>query len=69
MGWDTTFLQKVLSTCTSGASAGSITECPLFELVGFEETSRCAFKVPQGLVNEDIKGPFKLMPGGIKADR
>jgi hypothetical protein len=69
MGWDTTFLQKVIDTCKTTYSAGDINECALFEQISVEEANRCKFKVPQGLANEDVNGPFKLLPGGIKADK
>jgi hypothetical protein len=68
MGWNTTLLQTVIETC-DGESAGSIKNCPLFDLISYDEATRCAFKVPQSLANEDVKGPFKLLPGGIKAEK
>lgn len=69
MGWDTPFLQNVLNTCKTTWSAGDVNECPLFELISVKGASTCEFKVPQGLANEDVKGPFKLLPGGIKFDK
>ncbi len=69
MGWDTTFLQNVLNTCKTTYSAGDISECPLFEVISAKDASMCEFKVPQGLANENVEGPFTLLPGGIKADK
>jgi hypothetical protein len=66
-GWDTTLLQNAIKTCTS--NTGRITDCPLFNVISETEAKQCAFKVPQGLANENVTGPFKLLPGGLKADK
>jgi hypothetical protein len=67
-GWDPKFLQDAIKTCNKNGPI-RISDCPLFEIIDRSKANQCAFKVPQGLANENVKGPRKLLPGGIRGEK
>ncbi|OAQ85857.1 WSC domain-containing protein [Purpureocillium lilacinum] len=65
MGWDESFLQKAVDTCTN--PSGRIQDCPLFNVVSEAKATACGLKnsLPQALFGEDVKGPMIKLPGGM----
>ncbi|UNI18594.1 hypothetical protein JDV02_004851 [Purpureocillium takamizusanense] len=64
MGWEQSFLQKAVNTCTN--PSGRIEDCPLFNVVSEAKATACGLKksLPQALFGEDVKGPMIKLPGG-----
>lgn len=66
MGWDESFLQKAVNTCTN--PSGKIEDCPLFNVVDHNTATSCKLqnKLPKAASNEDVRGPMIGLPGGVK---
>lgn len=69
MGWEETFLQSAVDTCTN--YSGRIEDCPLFTIQTEAKSQTCEIKKPTGLLAtvlsvEDLVGPIAGLPGGVK---
>ena len=64
MGWNGTFLQDAVDTCTN--LSGNIWDCPLFTLQGDDEAAQCKFDMPAALKTDDCQGPREGICGDIK---
>jgi hypothetical protein len=64
MGWESQdFLQKALDTCQS--DSGLIEDCPLFNIQSDAEASKCAFEIPEVLVDENVIYEDEGIPKGV----
>ena len=64
MGWESEeFLQQAVDTCTN--PSGKQSDCALFQIVPEVETQQCKMKTPADLVNDNVLGPVKDLPGGV----
>jgi hypothetical protein len=63
MGWNESFLQDAIKTCTN--PSGRIEDCPLFNIVDQETTAECTFPVPQPWASENDFGPVPSLPGNV----
>lgn len=65
MGWDETdfTLQQAVDTCTN--LDGEIESCDLFTVISEAEQGKCKIETPAVLVNEDLSGPLKSLPGDV----
>lgn len=64
MGWESKdFLQKALDTCQN--DSGRIEDCPLFDIQQDSEASKCAFEIPEVLVDENVKNIQEGIPMGV----
>lgn len=61
MGWDETFLQEAVDTCTN--LSGQIEDCALFDIQDESVYGSCNFTVPAALENENVVGPISSLPG------
>ncbi|KAF8848886.1 hypothetical protein BDZ45DRAFT_753337 [Acephala macrosclerotiorum] len=61
MGWDQSFLQQAVNTCTN--LSGQIEDCALFTTQDSGVYSNCNVTLPSALVNEDVVGAVTTMPG------
>jgi hypothetical protein len=66
MGWEETFLQSAVDTCTS--LSGRIQDCPLFTIQTEAESQQCHIKVPSAIASEDVSGPLAGLPGGVNVN-
>ncbi|ELR05829.1 hypothetical protein VC83_08801 [Pseudogymnoascus destructans] len=69
MGWEETFLQSAVDTCTN--PSGRIQDCPLFTLQTDVTAQSCKIKKPTGILAsvlavENLVGPIPSLPGGVK---
>ncbi|OBT76836.1 hypothetical protein VF21_04798 [Pseudogymnoascus sp. 05NY08] len=69
MGWEETFLQSAVDTCTN--PSGRIQDCPLFTLQTDVFSQTCQIKNPTGILGsvlaaENLVGPIPSLPGGVK---
>ncbi|KAL7937237.1 hypothetical protein V8C35DRAFT_277726 [Trichoderma chlorosporum] len=63
MGWDESFLQQAVNTCTN--PSGLIGDCPLFNIVDQSVAEQCHLEnMPADLRSEAGNGPFNQLPGG-----
>ncbi|RDW84868.1 hypothetical protein BP6252_02458 [Coleophoma cylindrospora] len=60
MGWDESFLQEAVDTCTN--ASGEISDCALFTI---QEGSNCNISMPSALANENYIGPMATLPGSV----
>ncbi|KAF4618056.1 hypothetical protein G7Y89_g14992 [Cudoniella acicularis] len=63
MGWDETFLQNAVDTCTN--LSGQIQDCPLFTIQDESTYSNCNFTVPEALVSENVVSGMTALPGNV----
>lgn len=64
MGWESEdFLQSALDTCQN--DSGRIEDCPLFNIQSDSEASKCAFKIPEVLVDENVMDDEEGIPRGV----
>ena len=61
MGWDESFLQDAVNTCTN--PSGLISDCPLFTLQTSAAYSNCNITVPSALESENVVGGMATLPG------
>ncbi|KAI9647742.1 hypothetical protein NHQ30_004128 [Ciborinia camelliae] len=61
MGWEETFLQEAVSTCTN--LSGKISDCPLFNIQDESIYGSCNFTMPAALESDDVVGPMAELPG------
>ncbi|KAI1178417.1 hypothetical protein F4777DRAFT_575953 [Nemania sp. FL0916] len=68
-GWDSSFLQEAIDTCTN--ESGELSDCGTFTsngpLLSQPEQQQCKFKTPAVLAAEnDVANIMKQLPGGIQ---
>lgn len=63
MGWNETFLQSAVDTCTN--ASGQITDCPLFDIQVPSVYGNCNFTLPSALENENVVNPTPSLPGNV----
>ncbi|CAD6446809.1 bdc05db1-fbf9-4a7b-826c-2364a3f825b4 [Sclerotinia trifoliorum] len=63
MGWEESFLQNAVDTCTN--LSGEISDCPLFDIQDASVYGSCSFEMPADLVNDEINGPMATLPGNV----
>lgn len=62
MGWEETFLQNAVNTCTN--PSGLISDCPLFTIQDAATYDQCKFPIPPALKSENVIGPaLAALPG------
>lgn len=61
MGWEESFLQDAVDTCTN--ASGEIEDCALFTIQDSSDYSNCNFTVPAALADENVVGAMSTMPG------
>jgi len=61
MGWDGTFLQDAVDTCTN--LSGQITDCPLFTIQDESVYGNCNVTLPSAIEKENVVGPVYTLPG------
>lgn len=66
MGWNGTFLQEAVDTCTN--SSGRIEDCPIFDIQSEANETSCQLEtLPQQLVNEAVTGIVgNSLPGDVQ---
>lgn len=62
-GWNETFLQEAINTCTN--SSGQQSDCHMFNLQDDYDATRCLMDVPKPLLHENVMGPVPSLPGNI----
>ncbi|KAI1329065.1 hypothetical protein F5Y16DRAFT_367307 [Xylariaceae sp. FL0255] len=67
-GWDQSFLQEAIDTCTN--ESGEISDCDLFVSNGplqtDEQQGECLFEMPSILASEDDAAVAKTLPGNVQ---
>ena len=64
MGWDETFLQSAVDTCTN--PSGRIEDCPLFTIQDSSTYSNCKFPMPDDQNSANLQNPGSSLPGGVQ---
>lgn len=67
MGWDETFLQQAVDTCTN--ESGMIQDCPLFTIQDEATQNTCKITLPSALAKENVLGTAETLtalPGNVK---
>jgi hypothetical protein len=63
MGWEESFLQDAVNTCTN--LSGEITDCALFDIQAASVYDSCSITLPSALVSENVTGPAPTLPGNV----
>jgi hypothetical protein len=64
MGWESEdFLQKALDVCQN--DSGRIEDCPLFNIQPDADADKCAFEIPEVLVDENVRNMQEGIPMGV----
>lgn len=63
MGWNETFLQSAVDTCTN--LSGQITDCALFDIQDASVYGNCNITLPSPLANENVVNPSPSLPGNV----
>jgi hypothetical protein len=62
-GWNETFLQEALNTCTN--TSGLAKDCPMLTLQVDSIATNCFLDLPDELRQEDYQGPMSALPGNV----
>ncbi|KAF2865754.1 hypothetical protein BDV95DRAFT_612332 [Massariosphaeria phaeospora] len=64
-GWDKTFLQGAIDTCTN--PSGNLKDCGVFQphMQSMEEAAKCKFEVPEELKDDNCDGPADQLCGKV----
>lgn len=63
MGWNESFLQDAVNTCTN--ASGMIQDCPLFD-VDYVTPETCSMILPDNIAGENVTGPgLTSLPGDV----
>jgi len=64
MGWESKdFLQRALDTCQN--DSGRIEDCPLFNIQSDADAAKCAFEIPETLIDENVIYENEGIPKGV----
>lgn len=64
MGWEQSFLQDAVNTCTN--QSGEVEDCPLFDIQDASVYDACTFTPPDAVTADNVLGPVATMAGDRK---